>query len=600
METLAEALAIKYVTQYHWSLVPLDGKIPVEKNWTQRPPTTEPEAVGYAKAGGNIGVRTGAISGLIILDFDPKSGSPDDLLALSLPRTPTVITGASGFHFHFKNPPGVVIRNSAGKLAPGIDVRGEGGQAVLPPSVHPATRRPYVWQISPDVLPLADLPDEIIKRLLEPAAAPSNGTEGGIPPGQRNSRLTSLAGSMRRRAMSPEAILSALQEENRRRCDPPLSEKEVEQITRSIGRYPPALTEEPEPVLVGLEKVTPEEIAWLWPSHFARGKVNFLVGDPGVGKSCLSLDVAARISTGRGWPDGGAAEVGNTVLLTAEDGLADTVVPRLLGMGADSSRITALTSIKFASVERPFSLAVDLPPLEAAITRLNAVMVIIDPLSAYLGPTDSFKDDSVRKLLAPLATLAEKTGVAILGILHLNKKSGLTPLYRLGGSIAFTAAARSVFLVGKDPDNEERRILAPLKINIAAPPPPLAFSIDGRKVTWEDGPVTGLNVGDLLAGGPDESEERSARKEAADFLRKALADGERDADEVVREARTAGISDITLRRAKGKAGVKASRQSVLGGRRGAGKWLWRLADKEADVKDDLIETVRRHFDGTIV
>jgi RecA-family ATPase len=199
--------------------------------------------------------------------------------------------------------------------------------------------------------------------------------------------------------------------------------------------------------LIWLKDVEPTEVKWVWPGRIPCGKLTLLVGDPGLGKSFVTLDGGSRISRGRLWPDGEQAPLGAVIVLSAEDGRADTIRPRVDVLGGDPAKIAVLAAIKQGDAERPFSLAADLPVLEATITAVQAVLVVIDPLSAYLGKTDSFKDAEVRGLLTPLAALAEKTGVAILAIMHLTKNPAQRAIYRAPGTIGFAAAARVMLAV---------------------------------------------------------------------------------------------------------------------------------------------------------
>lgn len=232
---IAEAVAC---VRRGFSLVPCDRKKPTVKGWTRLPKTTEAEAREYAQKG-NFGIRTGVISNIVVIDVDPAHGGNGSLAALNLPKTASVRTGSGGRHFYFKYPIDG-LRNSAGKLAPGIDIRADGGQVIAPPSIHPDTGQPYQWELSPEDYPLADFPETILEKLRH--GSPEHGAPSGvhdrIPEGQRNSELTSLAGSMRRRGMSQEAITAALLAENKRRCDPPLSRDEVIKIAQSVSRYP--------------------------------------------------------------------------------------------------------------------------------------------------------------------------------------------------------------------------------------------------------------------------------------------------------------------------------------------------------------------------
>jgi len=336
------------------------------------------------------------------------------------------------------------------------------------------------------------------------------------------------------------------------------------------------------PVLVQLADVRPESVQWLWPGRIALGKLTLIAGDPGLGKSFLTLDIAARVTRGTPWPDdrGTPNAAGGVVLLGAEDGLADTIRPRLDAAGADVSRIVALQAVKVHDTETgaessvPFCITADLPALEQAIKRTTGCrLVVIDPITAYLGAVDSYKNAEIRAALAPLANLAEQYNVAVVAVTHLRKSDG-PAVYRAMGSLAFTAAARSVWAITKDKDDPTRRLMLPVKNNLGADVMGLAYRIQATSdpgdvpvVAWEPNPVE-LSADDALSQDSD----RTERDDAADFLREVLAAGSVKAKEVFKQAREAGISERTLRRAQRALGVKPTRAGYGGG----GSWVWGL------------------------
>jgi RecA-family ATPase len=343
--------------------------------------------------------------------------------------------------------------------------------------------------------------------------------------------------------------------------------------------------------LVRLSDVEPEPVRWLWPGRIPLGKLTMLDGDPGLGKSTLALDIAARLSRGDAMPDGSAGDMdgpAGTVILTAEDGLADTVRPRLDAAGADTSLIVALRFVEGEGQDR-LPTVFDVDEIEEAITRVGARLIIVDPLVAYLGvETNSYRDQDVRYALAGLAELADRLNVAVVAVRHLNKMPGGNPLYRGGGSIGLIAAARSGLLVAADPEDETaaRRVLASTKSNLAAPPPSLAFHlVPGDwtvRVAW-DGETT-YSAAELLTA--EDPEERSAADEARAFLIEELASGRQPAADVKRNAIKIGIAERTLKRAKRKLAIEAERDGF-----GAdGTWYWRLpvaavGSKGANIQD---------------
>ncbi|MDP8971755.1 MAG: AAA family ATPase [Actinomycetota bacterium] len=337
------------------------------------------------------------------------------------------------------------------------------------------------------------------------------------------------------------------------------------------------------PVEVGrlLSEVVAEQIWWLWPGRVPLAKLTVLDGDPGNGKSAATMDFAARVTVGRPWPDGTPCEAGGVVLLNAEDGLADTIRPRLEAAGADLDRVLALATVKDGDGERLVSIPEDLDVIRRGIERVGAKLVIVDPIMAFLsGDVNSHRDQDVRRALAPLAKLAEETGAAVVAVRHLNKASGGNALYRGGGSIGIVGAARSALLVAKDPHDEDRRVLAPLKNNLAKPAPSLAFVLTGAangavRVEWKGESHHGAD--DLLAA-PVDPEERSAVDEAAEFLHDVLGRGPVWSKQVKKEAREADISDATLRRAKAGLGVRSVKE-------GDGSWSWTLPDVEGQDEE---------------
>ncbi len=203
-----------------------------------------------------------------------------------------------------------------------------------------------------------------------------------------------------------------------------------------------------------VSELTAQPIAWLVPDRFALGQVAIIDGDPGLGKSLIMLDLAARLSTGRPWPDGAnhpSPEPAATIYLSAEDRDDDTITPRLQALGADLGRVFVYCC-KDRLLHRPLAFPANIAFLGRTLAKTGARLVIIDPIVAFLDDSIlSGSDQSIRRALYPLAELAKMYGCTIILIRHLNKKAGSRSLYRGGGSIGFVAACRSAWLVGLDP-----------------------------------------------------------------------------------------------------------------------------------------------------
>jgi len=283
-----------------------------------------------------------------------------------------------------------------------------------------------------------------------------------------------------------------------------------------------------EPALVCLADVAPQPIRWLWPGRIALGKPTLIVGDPGLGKSFLTLWLAAQITTGREWPDDplSVAPLGDAILLNAEDDAADTIRPRLDAAAADPSRVIALQGVRRIDPKGGppalslFTLHRDIPMLKAAIKkRPETKLVVIDPVSAFLGDVDSHNNSEVRALLAPLAQLAAEEGVALVIVSHLNKSGMGKAVYRTTGSLAFPAAARAVWAVTRDQEDDKRRLFLPIKNNIAEDQGGLAFRIIDGALEWEPDPVA-IRADEAMAGTAerDAEQRRGVVGDAVDFL----------------------------------------------------------------------------------
>jgi RecA-family ATPase len=326
-----------------------------------------------------------------------------------------------------------------------------------------------------------------------------------------------------------------------------------------------------------LSDVEPEKVEWLWDRRIPLGKITILDGDPGNGKSALTTDLAARLSVGRRFPDGQPCDPAAVIIMNAEDGLGDTIRPRLDAAGGDPSRARSLATIPVGDDgdERHLTIPEDIPIIQEHVEHMGAKLVIIDPLMAFLsGGSDAHKDQAVRRALAPLARMAERTGAAVLLVRHLNKAQGGNPLYRGGGSIGIIGAARSGLLVGVHPEDENMRVLAGQKSNLSTPPTSLAYRI----VTATNGAARIEYAGvteakaDALLNSPANAEERSAVSEAITFLREELQDGPMWAKSVKEHARRLEISESTLKRAKSAIGVESHKEGEEG-------WSWNLPGK---------------------
>ena len=328
--------------------------------------------------------------------------------------------------------------------------------------------------------------------------------------------------------------------------------------------------------LIILDSVTPEPINWLWQGRIPIGKLSLFDGDPGLGKSTVTLDLVARVSRGASMPDGSPGSFGGAVLLTLEDGLADTIVPRLNAAGADLSKVAALQTVPDENGRDRLPTVEDIEAIKRACMKLQAKIVVVDPLMAHLdGRINSFRDQDIRRALTPLAMLAEEIGVAVIIVRHLNKASGTPAIYRGGGSIGIAGAARCAFLVAKDPDDDSRRVFANYKNNLASKAPALSFSLEdadgSSRIIW--GGISDHEADALLA--IPSPEERTALDAAKEFLVDLLSNGPVESKTIQIESKAAGIADATLRRARKVLSIRVEKHGYQGA------WIWALPAKDA-------------------
>lgn len=299
--------------------------------------------------------------------------------------------------------------------------------------------------------------------------------------------------------------------------------------------------------------VKPETIEWLWPGRIPFGMLTVLDGNPGVGKSTIMLDLAARLSRGRQLPGGTRHDPCGTVLVMTEDPNASVIYPRLENHGADMRRIA---NVDYMEDERGTQLLPtipdDLAEIHRAIILKDARLVVIDPIMSYIGGgLDANRDQDVRRALAPLAGLAQETGAAIVILRHLTKTAGGAALYRGQGSIGFIGIARAGLICADDPDKPEQKVLAQTKTNLGPPVASLAYRITGcpngaSMIVWEG--VSAHTAQDIVSG--TTSEDRSELGEAKRFLVDVLRAGPRRSTEVIDLAKGAGIAQRTLARAR--------------------------------------------------
>lgn len=353
--------------------------------------------------------------------------------------------------------------------------------------------------------------------------------------------------------------------------------------------------EEPGLSLVCLADVKPEAVKWLWPGVLALGKLTLVGGNPGVGKSQVAASITASVTRGEGFPGAGAVCVGGSVLFVGlEDGLADTLSPRMEAAGANLNRVHIVQgkpvySAKGEQFNEMIDVTKDLELLRREVNRLGDVrLIIFDPINDYVGEGKQSDNSDMRKALVPLQTFAEELGLSVLAITHLKKGSGSgDPIDGFISSRAFTGVARSVFAVTKHPDDEAKRLFIAVKNNIEKDTGGYSFCIESAtvagtvetsRVKWDQEPIK-CTAGEMMRDSVGDNSRGSLAHDAkvflADFMRENPDASQQD---VIAAGRKESISADALKRAKAPLGIESKK---------IGKgWHWVVTDEA--VLDDFL------------
>lgn len=353
-----------------------------------------------------------------------------------------------------------------------------------------------------------------------------------------------------------------------------------------------------EPDFIWGDKVKVEHIDWLWPNRIPLGMLSLFAGIGGVSKSTLSLYMAAQITTGRPWIDeiSTTRKPGSVIILSAEDTPGNIIIPRLIAMSANISKICILKGTKITLPDGTLGLVGiedlsktgDLDMLLSTLDKAsNPQLVIIDPYTAYMGNADSNSNTEVRSFLRPLSEVAADRNISILGITHLNKNQDLSAEYRILGSVGQQNAARMVWLIASDPDDFDRRYFVWLKGNLAPRHHGLAYRLMNTSVTTSDGresfhpaccfekePVL-LTAQEILAPHKGPVGRPKKQTDASEWLESFLSEGPVDSKLVFEEGQHLGYSERTLNRVKKEMDIMAIPiRNEIGGK--VLHWKWRL------------------------
>jgi len=349
------------------------------------------------------------------------------------------------------------------------------------------------------------------------------------------------------------------------------------------------------------DNITPKKLRWLWPQRIPLGKLTLFAGLPGEGKSLATIDVAARVTRGRNYSDAMNPLSPSEVLFVAEeDDPEDALIPRLMAADADLSKVKLLRSVRGSGQVAGHSLGLD-ADVEAIKQYLrehpNVRLIVIDPVSNHLGSASMQDEQEVRRILGPLQEIARMYDLAIICVMHLNKKEGLVAIHRVGGAGAFIGVARASWLFIRQADAPLKRFMLPLKNNYGKEPSGLGYQVEEKPVEIEKELVptpsivwldeTNLDADEALST----PKRRASRGDAKSFLEAFLAKGPQEAPAVYAAAAERGISERTLDRAKRDLGVESRKK-------GADCWEWALPDdltkdaREAQGESGILGTLQ--------
>lgn len=536
----------------------------------------------------NIGIATGNISGgLVVIDLDVDENKGINGYEVlkewqqengELPESWQSITGRGGYHLFFRD--SAVNHNRVG-LYEGIDIRGEGGYIVAPPSIHPNGRR-YEWEQEPGEYELAQVNARVVNFLMGPVpdgwGKQSFSMPDTIPEGQRTSTLVSLIGSLKAKGLDDEAIRAAVRAENEKKCNPPLTDQELEKIvfpalkrgweataayytsipdkrraTVKDGKIVPSNSKQYKNLeMTSMDTAEEKDPNWLITDYIPRYQITSLAGDGGSGKTTVWCALAAAVSSGKRpfildglTPDDldfGAPE--KVMFFSAEDSFEYTLKRRLRKNGA---KLENILSIDIAD-DRFQDIKFNSPFLEQLLAQYRPALCIFDPIQAFVPPDIRMGDrNAMRNCLAPLIGYGEKYGVTFLIVEHANKQSGVWGRKRIADSSDIWDISRSVIMAGETNENGIR-YLSHEKSNYGPTGESILYSIDDEFIQFKG--YTQKKDKDFVAEADYTTRQAPQREEAREFILDFLKDGEKEVSELDEMANAMSISRNALKNAK--------------------------------------------------
>lgn len=531
------------------------------------------------KGGHNIGIATGAVSGIVVFDADSEAALKELADKNEEGYTfPQVITPSGGRHFFCKYDKRLKTVRGKGRDEK-IDIRADGGYVVAPPSYAEyekggkQIKGSWVWDEKHhlNTTPLPPVPKKWIELALKDERV---ARDEGMPSspklvqGSRDDTIFLTAVSMKHRNCTKDETLRTAIAMGKQ-CRPPMSARECERKVESAWTRPPI------PMSIKMEDVVEEEMLWLWKNYIPSEAITLVSGDPDAGKSWWAMDLACKVSRGSRWADGTVnGNAKNVYYMTYEDSLSKHIKKRLRTLNGDMNRIICYNS------KHPLHLTLAEPQgierLENELRRLGIVdggLLIIDPILDFTGDCNPNAVEVVRGLLTPIVAMLERLHIACLMVGHLNKDQMKSAMYRAGGSTGgWMGKARSAFLIARDPEERQKRYVVPIKHNYAWPEPvQMYFEIIEGRLLFE---TSDVDINEVL--NPKRGRRPERREEAIEWLNTQFENREEiNSADLKTAAERDGISYRTLKRVKADAGYQSVRIFGEEAEVGVDRWMWK-------------------------
>lgn len=524
----------------------------------------------------NIGIATGSVSGgLVVIDLDlddDKGVNGYEVLRKwqrengELPETSMSITGRGGYHYFYRDT--AQWRNRAG-LYEGVDIRGDGGYVVAPPSIHPNGRQ-YEWEQEPSTYGFSQV-DNLVAAFLTPAPEDlqrqSFQAPEQIPEGQRTSTLVKLVCSQQAKGLSDEAIRAAVRAENEAKCIPPLTDQELEkEVFPALKRYQKGNAPYYKPVPDNggvrvakqtdfhLEKaadVQVKEPEWLIPGYIPRFGITTIAGEGGVGKTSIWCAIVASITSGKppflvNWDTPFERDPENVVIFSAEDSWNYVLKQRLINNGADMNRIFYMSPEDDRFVDLNFNS--DL--LKGIVVTNSPDLMVFDPVQAFVPENLRMGDrNAMRKCFSPLIGFGETHKTTSIIIAHANKQSGVWGRKRIADSSDIWDASRSVLMTGTVPNYDGLRYISHEKSNWGKLQDTVLFTLNGGVPTFKG--YSSKKDREFIIEDSKIRNTVPAMEEAKEFILESLREhGQMEVAELDELAKVEGISKHALKDAK--------------------------------------------------